>query len=189
MNEDVMVVETALLRPHFTSPLIRDATAILDLIDARHRFIPRPIAEVSPQYRQIIPYVVIRHGDDYFILKRTPKQTEARLHHKLSLGVGGHINPGHSVMDGLRKELDEEVRIDGPYQLQFVGILKDESTEVARVHLGVVYVLDVTLKRVATVETEEMTGEWISRAAMREARSAMESWSEIIYDEFIAPSS
>jgi predicted NUDIX family phosphoesterase len=186
MNEDVMVVETALLRPHFTSRLIRDANAILDLIDAQHRFIPRPIAEVSPQYRQIIPYVVIRHGQDYFVLNRTSRQTEARLHHKLSLGVGGHINPGHSVLDGLHKELDEEVCIDGPYRLQFVGILNDDSTEVARVHLGVVYVLDVAQKRVTVIETEKMTAQWMSRATMRGARGAMESWSEIIYDEFIA---
>ena len=186
MNEDVMVVETALLRPHFTSRLIRNANAILDLINAQHRFIPRPIAEVSPQYRQIIPYVVIRNGDDYFVLKRTSKQTEARLHHKLSLGVGGHINPGHSVMDGLQKELNEEVRVDAPYELQFVGILNDDSTEVARVHLGVVYVLDVGQKRVTVIETEKMTAEWMSRSAMREARGAMESWSEIVYDEFIA---
>ena len=181
-----MVVETALLRPHFTGRLIRNATAILDLINAQHRFIPRPIAEVSPQYRQIIPYVVIRHGEDYFVLKRTSKQTEARLHHKLSLGVGGHINPGHSIMDGVHKELDEEVRIDGPHQLQFVGILNDDSTEVARVHLGVVFVLDVADKRVAVLETEKMTGQWMSRSEMREARSAMESWSEILYDEFVA---
>jgi predicted NUDIX family phosphoesterase len=186
MNEDVMVVETAVLRPHFTGRLIRDGSAILHLIDAHHRFIPRPIAEVSLQYRQIIPYVVIRHADDYFVLKRTSKQTEARLHHKLSLGVGGHINPGHSVMEGLRKELGEEVRIDAPYQLQFAGILNDESTEVARVHLGVAYLLDVSQKSVEVIETEKMSGDWMSRSAMRGARSAMESWSEIIYDEFIA---
>lgn len=186
MNEDVMVVETALLEPHFTGRLIRDANAILDLIDRQHRFIPRPIAEVSPQFRQIIPYVVIRHGDDYFVLQRTSKQTEARLHHKISIGVGGHINPGHSLMEGLRKELDEEVRIDAPYDLKFIGVLNDDSTDVGRVHLGIVYVLNIAHKSVAVLETEKMTGEWMPRAAMHKLRSAMESWSEIVYDEFIA---
>jgi predicted NUDIX family phosphoesterase len=186
MNEDVMVVETALLRPHLTGRMIRDGSAILNLIDGKHRFIPRPIAEVSPRFRQIIPYVVIRHGDDYFVLQRTSRQTEARLHHKLSIGVGGHINPGHSLMEGLRKELDEEVRIDAPYDLKFVGIVNDDSTEVGLVHLGIVYILDVAHKSVAVMETEKMAGEWMPRAAMHEVRSAMESWSEIVYDEFIA---
>jgi hypothetical protein len=31
-----------------------------------------------------------------------------------------------------------------------------------------------------------MTSEWMSPTAMREARAAMESWSQIVYDEFIA---
>jgi len=187
MSEQVMVVEAALLRPHVTRPLIRDgARAILDLISSRHFFIARDLAEVSPQFRQIIPYVVIRRQDDYFVLKRTPKQTEARLHHKLSLGIGGHINPGHTVVDGLRKELEEEVAIETPYDLQFVGIVNDESTDVGRVHLGVAYILDVGEKRVHVKETEKMSGEWMSRRALAGARSAMESWSEIIYDELIA---
>src|SRR5437870_9932854 len=149
MQEDVMVVETALLRPHFTARLIRDhAPAILELIASKHSFIPRAKAEVSPQYRQIIPYVVIRSGDDYFVLRRTAKQTEARLHHKVSIGIGGHINPGHTLLEGLHKELDEEVAIEMPFGLQFVGILNDDHTEVGRVHLGAVYVADLPEKRV-----------------------------------------
>jgi predicted NUDIX family phosphoesterase len=190
MNEQVMVVLTADLRPYFTARLIRDRPRrILDLIAAKHFFIDRQIAEMSPLYKQIIPYVVIRNGDDYFVLKRTPKQTESRLHHKLSLGIGGHINPGHSLVEGLQKELDEEVLIDMPYELNFVGILNDETTEVGRVHLGAVYLLDGSAKRVWVKETEKMSGQWMSRAALRDARAAMESWSEIIFDEFIAPSS
>jgi len=35
-------------------------------------------------------------------------------------------------------------------------------------------------------ETEKMSGEWMSRRALAGARGAMESWSEIIYDELIA---
>jgi predicted NUDIX family phosphoesterase len=35
-------------------------------------------------------------------------------------------------------------------------------------------------------ETDKMTGEWKPRAALRASRDAMESWSQIVYDEFIA---
>ncbi len=187
MSELVMVVRTVDLRPHFTARLIRDHTQpILEHISLNHFFIDRQIAEVSEHYRQIIPYVVIRSGEDYFVLKRTPKQTEARLHHKLSLGIGGHINPGQTLVDGLRKELEEEVRVEVPYDLEFVGILNDESTEVSRVHLGIVYLLTAVAKNVAIVETGKMSGEWMSRNALRAAQPAMESWSQIIYDELIA---
>jgi predicted NUDIX family phosphoesterase len=187
MSEQVMVVPTANLRPFLTARLIRNQTRpILDVIAAKHFFIDRKIAEMSPQYRQIIPYVLIRNDGDYFVLRRTTKQTEARLHHKLSLGIGGHINPGHSLVDGMQKELEEEVRIETTYDLNFVGILNDDSTDVGRVHLGAAYRLDVETKSVVVRETEKMSGQWLSRAALREARPAMESWSQIVYDELIA---
>jgi predicted NUDIX family phosphoesterase len=35
-------------------------------------------------------------------------------------------------------------------------------------------------------ETDKMTGAWMARAALRGSRDAMESWSQIVYDEFIA---
>jgi predicted NUDIX family phosphoesterase len=186
-NEQVMVVRTVDLQPYFTARLIRNhARPILDIISSRHFFLDRPVAEVSPEYRQIIPYVVIRNGDDYFVLVRTTKQSEARLHHKLSLGIGGHVNPGHSLLEGLQKELDEEVWIGSSYDMQFIGIVNDDTTDVGRVHLGAAYLLDVQGKEVRVKETEKMSGEWMSRSALRGARPAMESWSQIVYDEFIA---
>lgn len=188
MSEEVMVVATELLRPYLpVAPLMRDgAWPLLDFIAENRTFIERPLAERSPEWRQIIPYVVIRNGDDVFTVRRTAKQTEERLHHKVSIGIGGHINPGHTILDGLNKELHEEVRIAGEYELQFAGILNDESTEVGRVHLGAVFLLDSATRDVAVVETEKMHGEWMSRAQLAELRGAMETWSQIVYDELIA---
>src|SRR5206468_8916787 len=99
MSEEVMVVETALLAPYLQQGIIHDqAEEILEVIDEKHFFIVRQIAEESPQYRQIIPYVVIRclHESNvqWFVLRRTRLGTDARLHEKISLGIGGHINPG-----------------------------------------------------------------------------------------------
>jgi predicted NUDIX family phosphoesterase len=186
-NEQVMVVRTAELQPFLSGRLIRkDARAILDCIASKHFFIDRPTAEISPEFRQIIPYVLIRHGDDYFVLVRTPKQSEARLHHKVSLGIGGHINPGQSLLEGLQRELDEEVWIGSAFDMQFIGIINDDSTDVGRVHLGAAYLLDAQGKDVKVKETDKMTGEWKARAALRSSREAMESWSQIVYDDFIA---
>jgi len=185
MSEQVMVVATDVLRPHLTAKFIRDA-GILDLAAERHTFIDRPLAERSPEWRQIIPYVVIRNGGDVFGFTRTAKQTEARLHHKVSIGIGGHVNPGHTILDGLKKELDEEVRIGGDYALRFAGIINDESTEVGRVHLGACFVLDATTRDVVVLETEKMHGEWMTRGQLAAARAAMETWSEIVYDELLA---
>jgi predicted NUDIX family phosphoesterase len=185
MNEEVMVVETASLAPFLAGHprnVIRERTSeIFHLIGTQHFFVDRAAAEVSPQWRQIIPYVILTFGDAYFLLRRTRKQNETRLHDKLSLGIGGHINPGHDLLAGLHQELSEEVQIDDPYTLDFAGILNDESTEVGRVHLGAVYLLHATSDRVRVLETEKMTGTWVGRSRLAEFEPAMESWSQIAY--------
>ena len=185
-----MVVERETLAAFLIEQgLVQERTdEILDAITERHFFIDRPTAEISPQYKQIIPYVLIRHDDSYFLLQRTQKQTEARLHHKLSLGIGGHINPDTpELLAGLHKELEEEVNVGGDYDLTFVGILNDDTTEVGSVHLGAVYVLDAHDANVTVRETEKMTGRWAPLVELPALRDQMESWSQIVYDSLISP--
>ncbi|HYI13376.1 MAG TPA: NUDIX domain-containing protein [Thermoanaerobaculia bacterium] len=186
--EQVMVVEReALDRFLVERGLVQAQTdEVLDIIIDRHFFIDRPTAETSPQYKQIIPYVLIRHADSWYLLQRTQKQTEARLHHKLSLGIGGHINPDTpDLFDGLQKELEEEVEVTGDYDIAFVGILNDDTTEVGRVHLGAVYILDAHEPNVQVRETEKMSGRWVAREELAQHREAMETWSQIVFDAVI----
>ncbi len=190
MTEQVMVVERAelarWLEAHAYALILTDLDEMLDIIQSKHFFLDRPTAEHSPQYKQIIPYVVIRHRDSFFLLQRTRAQAEARLHDKLSLGVGGHINPdAPTLLGGLDKELEEEVGVEGDYEISFVGILNDDTTDVGRVHLGAVYVLDSATGDVAIRETDKMTGSWIARADLAALRGRMETWSQIVYDGFI----
>jgi len=188
MTEQVMVVERETLARFLVERgIVRERTdEMFDLIVELHFFIDRPTAEVSPQYKQIIPYVVIRHDEKFFLLQRTPKQTEARLHHKLSLGIGGHINPDTpGLLDGLQKELEEEVDVAGDYDLSFVGILNDDTTDVGRVHLGAVYLLDAHDGNVTVRETEKMTGRWAGVDELRAVYADMESWSQIAFDSLV----
>lgn len=190
MTEQVMVVEREAIAQYLIEyGLTREHTdEMLEVIVERHFFIDRPLAEQSPQYKQIIPYVLIRYGESYFLLQRTQKQTEARLHHKLSLGIGGHINPDTpELLDGLQKELEEEVEVVGDYDLTFAGILNDDTTDVGRVHLGAVYVLDAHEQNVRVRETEKMTGRWVPARDLGALREDMESWSQIAYDALIRP--
>lgn len=190
MNEQVMVVE----RERIASLLVKrglifadQAEELYEIILDAHFFLDRPTAEVSPQYKQIIPYVVIRHGESCYLLQRTPKQTETRLHHKLSIGIGGHVNPDTpDLMDGLQKELEEEVGVAGDYDLAFYGILNDDTTEVGSVHLGLVYILEAHQPSVTVRETDKMTGRWASAAELATLRDRMETWSEIVYDSLVA---
>ena len=186
-----MVVERAEIARYLDAQpfgMLRDnLDEILDVISAKHFFLDRPTAEHSPQYKQIIPYVAIRHDDSYFLLERTSKQTESRLHHKLSLGIGGHVNPDvPTLLGGLQKELEEEVNVEGDYEISFAGILNDDTTDVGRVHLGAVYVLEAVAQTVTVRETDKMNGSWIARVELRALRERMETWSQIVYDEIIA---
>jgi predicted NUDIX family phosphoesterase len=190
MTEQVMVVE----RDRIASLLIErgllegdHADELYEVILDAHFFLDRPTAEVSPRYKQIIPYIVIRHEESYFLLQRTQNQTEARLHHKLSIGIGGHVNPDTpELMDGLHKELEEEVHVPGDYDLSFIGILNDDTTDVGSVHLGVVYVLETHDPNVTVRETDKMTGRWANAGELAAARETMETWSQIVYDALIA---
>ena len=189
MTEQVMVVERERLAPYLVERgLVREQLdEVLDAITGAYFFIDRPTAEVSPQYKQIIPYVVIRHADRYFLLQRTPKQTEARLHNKLSIGVGGHINPDTpDLLDGLQKELEEEVHVAGDYDLTFAGILNDDTTEVGSVHLGAVFLLDAHDTNVSVRETEKMVGRWAGVDELRAVHDTLETWSQIVFDALVA---
>ncbi|MGZ8869026.1 MAG: phosphoesterase [Thermoanaerobaculia bacterium] len=190
MSEEVMVVHRSDLAAHIDGRkfdfITTETESILRTIETKHFFIARPTAEVSPQYKQIIPYVVIRNGEDFYVLTRTSKQTESRLHHKRSLGIGGHINPDTpTVLGGLTKELDEEVSVPEPYDLRFIGILNDDTTDVGSVHLGAVYILDTPSRDVTVRETDKMSGEWRARGDLGSLREAMETWSQLVYDHWI----
>src|SRR4051794_24182824 len=55
-------------------------------------FRPRSEMETDPSFKQIIPYVVFRSGEDIFCYTRGSSQGEARLHRLRSIGVGGHVD-------------------------------------------------------------------------------------------------
>jgi predicted NUDIX family phosphoesterase len=67
---------------------------------ARGFFIERPHAERDPDFKQVIPYTVLRRGPEVFVFRRLTGGGEARLHDLRSIGVGGHIEPSERVEAG-----------------------------------------------------------------------------------------
>lgn len=115
-------------------------------------FVERARAETSPEWKQIIPYNIVLVGDEVLLLKRTARGGEARLHDKLTIGVGGHLNPvdldgtngqRDPLPNGSRRELDEELVIDGDYTVESIGLMNDDSNAVGAVHVGVVQLVRV----------------------------------------------
>jgi predicted NUDIX family phosphoesterase len=157
------------------------------VIRDRHFFKPRAEVEDDPAFQQIIPYVVFRHGDRYFLTHRLRASSERRLRKQYSLGVGGHINPGDlqggdPILDGMKREWEEEVTYQGRFEARLLGFLNEESAPVSRVHLGVVFVVDGDTPNIAIRETDKLAGELLTLDEMRIHYLEMESWSQIVYD-------
>lgn len=198
MPEQVLIVQNNLISSHIqcgTGCLITEhKEQIFDKILKNQIFMPRDEAEYNFEHKQIIPYVIIRSNNNFLLLKRTTKQTEKRLHNKYSLGIGGHVNPGSStdqvdtIMNGLQRELNEEIYLNDPGNLNFIGIINDESNSVSRVHLGLLYVLDVLSLKYQVRETELMTAQWVRGEELKEYYEGLETWSQIVYDQYIKKS-
>ncbi len=110
------------------------------------RYLDRPVAEESPEWKQVIPYVVVRDGELTFLMERTSAGGDPRLHRKASIGVGGHLNPVDAGEDplqgGLRREWAEELEADWEPEFHLLGLLNDDTNPVGSVHLGVVFQVD-----------------------------------------------
>jgi predicted NUDIX family phosphoesterase len=171
----------------------QDGLEDLVLRIARHqRFIPRPEAEEDPSLKQIIPYSYLSWDGKIFLLRRFATQTESRLHHKLSIGVGGHINPSDpgvgSVLEaGALRELHEEVDIRSPYALRLRGYLNDDSNPVGQVHFGLVFEVALRGGAVEVAEKDLMEGEFVGVSDLSAHRDGMETWSQILTDHLVAP--
>ena len=193
MEERVLVVDRAALEERLKGQMFvtEGIDEIRDYIVRNHFFLPRSKAEYDTAAKQIIPYVVIRRGEKYFLLQRLKKQTEARLHDRLSLGVGGHINPseeaaGDPLYAGLLRELREEVAVEDGFTLSVAGILNENNGGVSDFHTGLVCLLE-TEGEVTVRETEKMSGSWAGLEELRAVYDRLETWSQIALDCFLDP--
>jgi len=195
-SEEVLVVPRADIFPDgaWHGFIDADLDRYLDVISSRFEFRKRGDVEEDPSFQQIIPYVVFRHEDRYFLTKRLKESSEKRLRHLHSLGVGGHINRGDlseepgadPVVEGLRREFEEEVVYDGNWTHRMIGLLNDDSNDVSRVHLAVVFEVTGDRPEISIRETGKLDGELLSLEEMKIYYLDMESWSQLIYDHLLA---
>jgi len=156
--------------------------AFLDVAARHGRFEPRDVMERDPSHKQLIPYLVLRDGPRYFLMRRTRAGADARLHDRWSIGVGGHLNPGdEDVAGGLLREWREELVADFTPAFEPVALLNDDTTEVGSVHLGIVFVADAAGRPVAVRETDKLTGRFASVAEVLAVADDLESWSRLVF--------
>lgn len=155
-GEEVLVIPRSLLE--FTGAFQGIRTEGIDavisqLLDpANHFFMDRAAAEEDPSHKQLIPYCIFRHGERILHYTRGKSGGESRLHAKLSVGVGGHINPvdtGHgrtgpdAYHAAVSREIKEELELPGAHPQRIIALLNDDSNAVGQVHLGIVHLIDL----------------------------------------------
>jgi predicted NUDIX family phosphoesterase len=150
-------------------------------------------AEINFDYIQPIPYIVIKRGNQFYATQRLKGAGEGRLHGKLAMGAGGHMNPLEQEWYAFNKvltvnterELEEELDIKGEYNLKITGLINDDSDDVNRVHIGILGFLELEDDgEVSVKETKQLAGEWYTIEELRESETytRLENWGKIVVD-------
>ena len=193
-NENVLVVRRSLFDELGSfHGLNFEPQRYLDAILARGRnhFLARAVAESDPTHKQIIPYAILACGDRVLHYVRGKKAGEQRLVAKGSIGIGGHMNDEdesffaldeHAYRAGVEREVKEEVTIAAPFEDRIVALLNDDSTEVGRVHLGIVHVFRLREPNVQKREAMITNLAFVTKSELVERRESLESWSQICVD-------
>ena len=165
------------------------------ILEARNTlFVPRAAAEQDPSFKQIIPYVLIRKGDRLLHYVRGKGSGEKRLVALGSIGIGGHINDRDQTLwgtgldfynDAVQRELHEELRMEGTFRTEIVGLINDDLTPVGQVHLGVVHLCELTDEHVSRGEPCITDLRFLAMPELLERRPQMETWAQLCLD-FIA---
>lgn len=154
-------------------------------------FLPRAQAENDPSHKQIIPYALLVHEDRVLHYVRGKKAGEQRLVAKGSIGIGGHMNDTDESLfawdevayrAGVEREVNEEITIRSSFEDRIVALLNDDTTEVGRVHLGIVHVFRLAEPKVEKREAMITNLAFVTRDELIARRDILETWSQLCVD-------
>lgn len=171
-----------------------ELSALLKQIENNYKIVRRGDAEEDESLKQIIPYVLLYrdvNGGEVFAYRRLQGGGEKRLHNRLSIGVGGHMNEPPqdarlAILTEAKRELEEEIDF-GEKGISvedidpgFLGVLNDDSDAVGRVHFGIVIIVEVyPEKNLEVREVEQLDGSWLGLSEVEERTEELEGWSQI----------
>lgn len=186
--EQVLVVPTLLFHEigYFQGFSSEPEPYLKTLLDPSYTsYRPRDQVEEDPSFKQLIPYCIFRHDGKLFHYKRGTAQGEERLHSKRSIGIGGHISSDDEnasdspYLEGMRREIEEEVFIETEYSQRCVGLINDDQTEVGKVHLGIVHLFDLEAPKVLPREKSIKETGFAKPSELAYDLQNFETWSQI----------
>jgi predicted NUDIX family phosphoesterase len=154
-------------------------------------FLPRAQAEKDPTHKQIIPYTLLAFEGKVLHYVRGKEAGEQRLVAKGSIVIGGHLNDADAGLFNLdeenytrvvEREVHEEIHLLAKFENRVAALLNDDTTEVGRVHLGVVHVFKLAEPKVKKRERMITKLAFLTKAELMARRESLESWSQICVD-------
>jgi len=196
-DEQVLVIERKVFdRVGAFHGLAFDVDRYLDAIFAAGvaRFMLRADAENDANYKQLIPYVILRCGDKYLSYVRGQRAGETRLVGQRSIGIGGHINPidemplfssdfRDAYQAAVEREVAEEVSVGAAHCDNVVALLNDDSNDVGKVHLGIVHLWELETPNVTKREQMITKLAFMTLDELRDVKDTMETWSSLCVDK------
>lgn len=184
-NHEGLTFQGILLSNELIDPIMERFNAWTALV--------RGDAEENPDFKQPIPYTIIKRGDEVFLYERLKAGGDKRLHNQLSIGVGGHMNPVDDIYNweellfiNVYREIIEEVYIDREVLFdtppKVFGLINDDSNEVGKVHIGILNVLEIPEDSdVSVLETDKLDGYWVRIQDLSKSPlfDRLENWSKI----------
>jgi len=151
-------------------------------------FMNRSQVEENPDYKQLIPYVIMSCEGKYLSYVRGKRAGETRLVGHRSIGIGGHINPADDMplfntdfyetyLAAVEREVAEEVSVETSHTNHIVALLNDESNEVGSVHLGIVHYWDLDAPNVSKREQMITQMAFMTSAELQGVKDTLETWS------------
>ena len=157
-------------------------------------FMPRSKAELNPDYKQLIPYVIMTCQGKILNYVRGKRAGEKRLVGNRSIGIGGHINPVDNnplfnqknsremYLEAVEREINEEVDMQTEHTDRIVALLNDDTNEVGQVHLGVVHFWELKSEDVHKKEQMITQFGFLPQQELQQVRDTMETWSQLCLD-------
>ncbi len=181
---------------------------IVKLKDSETTYLHRSAAETDDSYKQVITYTVIQYQSKILTFRRGLYNRTAKfLRGAQCVGFGGHVNEDDrdlfsfddlGIRQNAAREISEELMLPkgrpivDPNELEFLGILNDDSSDVGIRHVAVVlryWVNDWSQwKSVGRGEASMNKIKWLDTLKEPINLSEFEYWSQLVIRSFFKSS-
>jgi len=178
MGKILCIKRDLLFHHYYLNGFISDCVDFNKQIQNHWFYKERNLVENDFSIKQIVPYIMIIDQDKNQVFCYKRKGNEKRLHDKISLGFGGHVEQSDkSIQIAAIREVKEETTLEN-FEIKEIGFLNLDSDEVSQVHFGVVFVVFVDREKVQLNGDENKSGAWLDINKLDKVK--FETWSECL---------